>query len=289
MKLPAQLAFVVAFAYVGFLRADVVFVAEQQQLRISVVAEGGSIEPFADNLGLVYGLTLDSMGNVYVAAAGDDTIRRVSPQGLVSVVAQTTMLGSPLGIAFDGAGFLYTVGGGWGGRVARVDSAGSVSIFASNLGFATDLAFDSLGDLFVASHSGGGSIYRVSTAGDVSTLVSGVGRPWGLEFDASGALYFADAEGDRIGRISTDGVVSTFATGFLSPAGMAFGSSGELFVTDVADGTLKKVSPDGTVTLVAQGLHAPYAVAVAVPEPCIAISLVAGLTLLLGSRSVRRW
>src|SRR2546425_13290812 len=77
--------------------ADVIYVAEEQSLRVSIVDSNGDVHPFATNLSLVYGLALDSRDILYVAGVGDDTIRRVTPAG-VSTYASGPTLGSPVGL-----------------------------------------------------------------------------------------------------------------------------------------------------------------------------------------------
>jgi sugar lactone lactonase YvrE len=244
---------------------DVVYVAEEQLTRVSII-QNGSIQPLCNAVGLVYGLAIDSSGNIYAAGTGDDTIRKVTPNGVVSVYASSSVLGSPGGLAFDSFGNLYTSGGGYGGTVNKITPSGAIIHVASGT-FGFGLAFDKNGDLYVSS---GTSVSKITPSGATSTFASGFDGAWGLAFDQSGDLFVANYLGNSISKVSPDGTVSLFASGLDLPTGLAFDSNGDLYVCNVTQngpGNLCRITPDGNVTEIVTGLDDPTAIAIQVPEP----------------------
>jgi uncharacterized repeat protein (TIGR01451 family) len=133
------------------------------------------------------GVAIDASGNIFVADTGNDLIRRIGTDGMV-----TTVAGAP-----GAPGFVDGIG-----SAARFDHPAS-------------LAFDALGNLYVAD-TGNNAIRRVAPSHLVSTLIgtgapghkNGVGTtamlsaPGGIAFDPSGLLYIADS-GNNVIRVAT--------------------------------------------------------------------------------------
>jgi len=142
-------------------------------------------------------ITRDGAGNLYLSAAGNRTIRKISALGIVSVIAGTE------------------------GVSGSLDGTGSAAQFFSPAG----IAVDSSGTLYVADpniHS----IRRVTAAGVVTTFAGlsgtsgtadGTGAsarfnsPYGVVIDAAGNLFVADRGNHAIRKITPAGMVSTFA------------------------------------------------------------------------------
>lgn len=175
---------------------DIFYVAEEQLTRVSII-QNGHPTPFANGAGLVYGLTVDGSGNVYAAGTGDDTIRKITPNGTVSVYASDSSLGSPNGMTFDSSGNLYTTGYGWGGTVNRITPNGAVTRVANVGGM--DVAFDANGNMYVSS---GSAIDRITPLGNISTFASGFQLTWGLAFDQAGNLFVGDYFGNSISKVT---------------------------------------------------------------------------------------
>src|SRR5207244_13172639 len=91
----------------------------------SVSTLAGTVEAFADGSGsqaafnTPSGLAIDAKGNLFIADTGNNRIRKITPQGLVSTLAgegtagyldcpatQATFDG-PIGVAVDGVGNIY--------------------------------------------------------------------------------------------------------------------------------------------------------------------------------------
>lgn len=264
-----------------------IYVAEEQLTRVSIASPSGP-HAFSGGVGLVYGLALDGQGNLYAAGAGDDTIRKITLGGVVSVFASSSVLGSPSGMAFDHAGNLYTSGQGWGGTVDRISPNGTITHVASGVG-GYGLAFDSSGDLYVANWN---SVAKITPSGTVSTFATGLEGAWGMAFDAQGNLFVANYIGDYINKITPDGTKSVFATGLDRPTGLAFDGSGNLFVCNITErgplGYISQITQNGTVSTFASGFNYPTAIAILVPEPSLLSLTVLGLVAMPLVRQFRR-
>jgi sugar lactone lactonase YvrE len=198
-------------------------------------------------IGYVAGLGVDSLGNLYVADANASVIRKVTPEGMVSVFAGS-------------------------GQVAVKDGQGT----AASFGGLSGLAVDRDNNVYVSDGSNH-VIRKVTPAGLVSTLAGTAGQaglvndvgsaarfksPVGLAVDAQGQVYVADGGNFVVRKITSAGAVSTLAgkgsMGSADGAGdvATFGylqalttdAHGNVLVTDLNNALVRKVSPDGTVS-----------------------------------------
>ena len=242
--------------------ADIIYVAEEQLMRVSIVQSNGSVSPFATGVGLVYGLALDGAGDLYAAGAGDDVIRKITPGGASTVLASGTILGSPMSMVCDDVGNLFTTGDGWGGTINRISPDGTITRLETGLG-GEGLARDAAGNFYVAR---GSSVLKFATNGVTTTIAAGFQMAWGLAFDQSGNLFVSDYLGDSIARITPAGQTSLFAGGLDRPTGLAFDSHGDLYVCNITYnqplGYLAKITPEGVVSIAASGLDYPTSVAI---------------------------
>ena len=228
-----------------------VYVADTFNHRIrKITPEGvvstlaGSSYGFADGTGAAakfdnpVGVAVDASGYVYVADMDNNRIRKITPEGVVS-----TLAGSSLGFA-NGTGT------------------------AAKFFHPRDVAVDNSGNVYVAD-TYNGRIRKITPEGVVSTLAgsslgfaNGTGAaakfdgPTGLAVDASGNVYVADYFNDRIRKITPEGVVSTLAgsrqgfadgTGaaaqFNYPRGVAVDASGNVYAADSNNHRIRKISP----------------------------------------------
>jgi hypothetical protein len=207
---------------------------------------------------LPYDVAVDRAGNGYVADADNNTIRKVTPGGVV-----TTLAGLAESPGSD-------------------DGTGSAARFNDPYG----VAVDSAGNVYVAD-SGNFTIRKVTPGGVVTTLAGlagyggsadGMGSaarfycPWGVAVDSAGNVFVADSKNHTIRKVTSGGVVTTLAglagsqgsddgTGsaarFRYPWGVDVDSAGNVYVADAYNHTIRKMTPAGVVTTLA-GLAGSY-------------------------------
>jgi hypothetical protein len=226
------------------------------------------------------GLTLDSTGNVFVAANG---LRKITPAGLVSTVVGSMNL--PSALVFDLNGNLLVAESNVH-AIKKVTLQGEVSPYAGTGspglqdGAAASAQFDgpsgittdSFGNIYVSEYYNS-TIRRITQAGVVSTFAGkgrttgatdGVGadarfgNPLGLAADIADAVYVADYQNHLIRRISPEGNVVTIggqggSTGnadgagsvarFNLPAGVAVDRAGNVYVADMQNNVIRKGVP----------------------------------------------
>jgi len=208
------------------------------------------------------GVRADADGNIFVSDGYANTIRKVTPAGVVTTVAgiagqsgstdgpaASALFNGPGGVAVDASGNLYvaddlnyTIRKIAGGTVSTLAGVAGQQGETNGQGPAArfydpqNLAVDSAGNLYVADGHGN-AIRKVTPAGDVTTLAGsgtsgsadGMGTaaefddPTGIAVDATGNVYVADNGNDTIRVITPAGQVSTLA-GSPQVAGSADGS-----------------------------------------------------------------
>ncbi len=247
--------------------ADVAVFVGQDGFKVRKVDTAGNITTVAGNGDNSYngdgiaatsagisikGIAVDGSGNLYIADAHNQRVRRVAPNGLISTVAgngtsdfsgdggqaRNARLNFPSDVATDTAGNLYILDA-FNLRVRRVGIDGVIRTIAGNgqYGFSGD----------------GGPAIQASFA-----------NPTGIAVDASGNVLVADQGNNRVRRITPAGIISTFAGGgrfrsdpvaansvLFNPTGVATDARGNVYISELNN--LVRVVSAGGIMQVAAG------------------------------------
>jgi sugar lactone lactonase YvrE len=208
-------------------QAGNVYIADTGDNEVRKVSPGGNITRLAGNgtacasppscgdggsataaqLRSPFGVAVDRAGNVYVADAGDNEVRKVSPSGKISRVAgagtacakppncgdgsaaTSAQLNFPAGVAADQAGNVYIADDG-DNEVRKVASGGTISRIAGS----------------------GTACSAPPACGDGGPAVSAtLGAPDGVAVDHNGNVYVADDLDNEIRKVSSSGTISRIA------------------------------------------------------------------------------
>ncbi|QNA88542.1 hypothetical protein G4G28_08655 [Massilia sp. Dwa41.01b] len=229
-----------------------------------------------------FGVALDDADNVYVTDAQGESVRKISPAGIVSTLANP--LDSPGGIARDASGNLY-VASTRTDKIFQISPSGALSSTAvREWGGATVLpvgvAIDGAGNTYVVGR-GTHAIYKFSPGGAASVFAGGekvegsadgtgaaarFKLPFGVAIDPDGNVFVSDEGNHTIRKITPAEVVTTVAGAagvegasdgsaatarFSHPAGVTIGPGGNLYVVDNGNRTIRMITPDGVVSTVA--------------------------------------
>jgi NHL repeat len=209
-----------------------------------------------------YGMiTLDNLGNVFVADAGNHTIRRITPAGDVTTVAGTAGVSGTTPGTGTAALFYNPVN-------VTLDSSGS-TFYVSNWG---THAIQKMSATYVTTNFAGTPGFSNSGPTDGNGLAAKFRFPAASALDAAGNLYLADQGNHVIRKIAPNGDVTTFAgtapvpssptgsfadgTGaaarFNAPRGIVVSASGIIYVADTSNNCIRRIdSASGAVTTIA--------------------------------------
>jgi sugar lactone lactonase YvrE len=255
-----------------------VFIADYYNNRIRKVDTNGLITTVAGNghygfsgdgsaatnaqLNFPTGVAVDSIGHLFIADQGNNRVREVGTNGIITTVAGKGVAGysgdtgpatnaqlySPTGVAVDSAGNLFTADQG-NNRTRKVGTNGIITTVA-----------------------GKGAVGCSGDGGPATNAQ--LNSPRGVAVDSAGNLFIADEGNSRIRKVGTNGIITTVAgksavgysgdggtatnAGLFQPAGVAVDNSGNLFIADTQDERIRKVDTNGLITTVAGNGHSGY-------------------------------
>jgi uncharacterized repeat protein (TIGR01451 family) len=271
-----------------------VYIADSYNSRIRRVSAAGTITTVAGDgnccsytgdggaainaqIGVPYGLAVDSSGDLYLSDTFNNVVRKVATSGIIATVAGNGAYGysgdngpatsaefkDPYSVAVDASGNLY-IADSYNYRIRKVSTAGTITTVAGN------------------------GIYGYSGDGGVATSAE-LSEPYGVAVDATGDLYIADIANERIRKVNSSGTIATVAgngaAGYSGdggtatsaelyyPYGVAVSPAGSLYVSDSGNARIRSVSAAGTISTVVGGatgdgglgefghLNQPYGVA----------------------------
>lgn len=222
---------------------------------VGFAGDGGAA--LAASLNDPSGLAIDASGVIYLSDTDNNRIRSVSPGGIITTIAGTTLdeptgdggsatsaiLGDPVGVAVDASGNVY-IADNTHHQIRRVTPDGLISTVAGT----------------------GDAGYRASDEGKpaVNAWLNG---PKFVMLDAAGNLYITDTLNHRVRKVDTAGNITTIAgsgaagydgdgaqatTKSLNyPIALAFDASGNLLIADTQNNRVRKVDGTGIITTIA--------------------------------------
>jgi len=250
-----------------------IYIADRFNSRIRKVDINGIISTVAGNgnwgysgdggqainarLSSPYGVTVDEEGNIYIADRGNNCIRKVDSNGIISTVAgngnwgyygdggQATFakLKLPNGVAIDGVGNLY-IADGDNNRIRKVDTNGIISTVAGN-----------------------GTEHYFGDGGQATDAQ--ISRSNGVAIDGSGNIYIADGDNHCIRKVDQNGIISTVVGNGLEgysgdnglaanarldkPEDVAVDEAGNIYIVDKDRYCIRKVDTNGIISTIAGG------------------------------------
>jgi sugar lactone lactonase YvrE len=249
--------------------SDDVFVADTGNDVIREIASGGAVTTVAGSFGIYgstnatgtnalfngpQGMAIDSSGNLYVADYLNNTIRKVTPAGIV-----TTVAGSPGSFgSVNGTNALF-----WGPQGIVVCPTNNNLVYVADTGNSTIRRLSASGQTWTASSFAGNPS---DGSADATGSAARFFWPMDVASDGHGNFYVADAQNNTIRKIAANGTVSTFAgfpgvtgsanaTGtnasFNNPQAVAVDSSGNVYVADTGNSMVREITSGGVVSTLA--------------------------------------
>jgi uncharacterized protein (TIGR03437 family) len=255
-----------------------IYIGDQYNYRIRKVDTNGTITTiagtgvngfFGDNgpalqaeFGAISGVFVDVSGNIIVSDVGNQRIRRIDTNGIVTTVAGTGGTGG-----YGGDGGPATSATFYNCVRAIADASGNIYI-ADQSNHRVRKVTASTGIITTIAGTGAGTPQNGTFGGDGGPATSaGLNNPTSLALDNAGNLYICDQFNMRVRMVNTSGIINTIAgTGVQGyagdggpatsanlyyPGGMVADTSGNIFFSDDSNFRVRVIAPSGIINTVA--------------------------------------
>lgn len=230
-------------------------IPDGQTLTLAGSGEVGSADGKKDKASFYRptGIAIDSYGAIYIAEVDNHLIRKITPQGEVSVVAGSGKRGDRDGI----------------GKDALFNKPYALAIDKFNNLYVTEL-----GNHKIKKISQDGKVTTYAGSGmkgtrDGSLLYASFDTPSGIVIDNNANIYICDSNNNNIRIITKGGEVGMFAgngksgdadgkgvaASFNDPRGLAIDKDGNIYVADTGNHKIRMITKDGIVKTIAGSLH----------------------------------
>jgi len=207
------------------------------------------------------GICMDNAGNVYIADAGNNRIRKINTSGIITTIAGTGMAG------YNGDNIAAT---------------------AAELNYPSSIVMDEAGNIYFPDDHNF-RIRKINTDGIITTIAGNgtegnsvdgsqatatqIGSTAGICVDRVGNIYFADLPYSFIRKVSTTGIISIFAgTGIngytgdngpataakIQPFGLGVDAAGNIYSAEYHNNCIRKIDSSGIIVTVGGTGHAGY-------------------------------
>lgn len=208
------------------------------------------------------GVAVDAGGNLYIADAGNQRIRKVDSRGLITTFAGTGAWG------FTGDGGAATNAELWNPTGLGLDAAGNLLVADSSNGRIRRVGINGIITTLAGTNS-------ASSLGDgAAAVLAQLDNPLGVRADTRGRLLIADSYENRVRVVNPNGLIFTVAgngtasysgdggagdlAGVSDLAGLALDSHGNLYLADTGNGRIRKLDTNGTITTFAGNSQSGY-------------------------------
>ena len=218
---------------------------------------------------VVWGVAVDSTGNVYATDINNNCIQKFNSSGTFitkwgSPGSEDEQFNQPFGVAVDSLGNVY-VADTDNNRIQKFDSTGTFITKWGSPGsgdgqfqLPRGVAVDSLGNVYVAD-TNNNCIQKFSSTGTFITTWGSpgsgdgqFGSPVGVAVDSTDNIYILDQGTSRIQKFNSTGTfITTWGSSgsgdgqFQSPTGVAVDSAGNVYVADNGHHRIQKFNGTG--------------------------------------------
>ena len=231
------------------------------------------------------GVAVDASGNLFIADSGNNRIRKVDANGVITTVAGNSTvtniqyygsagsysgdggaatnagLSNPSGVAVDASGNLF-IADDLNFRIRKVDVNGIITTVAGNGPYGYGSSPNTLGD--------GGSYPYGTYSGDSGAATNAsLNYSYGVTVDASGNLFIADSGNNRIREIAPGGLLPQLS---LNQASASTAGNFQVII----------IGPYGSVTSTVASVTVLLPPSSQIPGKVMSVPLIAGNNVILG-------